>query len=338
MRKRIFFICMLLLFQCTVLSGCLSGCLDAYERFEQSLAPAKELQELKAGSREEVALLTYNCYFILDDSKLNLEKTVQERIQNTCQIDRVLIYTDDVVWLTLREHTETGTYYYIVTVDLETQACDVQLKVFDQHRRSEISDQYKKVTSGMNWWSSHSWQNIDDDREAMPYETRTSFYHEGKIVISNFFTVYEYSVSTRRCVSYSYEEYEFPVIAVLGSIEKRRTELHFSFENETKVLTVEDAEKTSEAFLKMMNAQRKIVETSLNTALKENGHDTRPFYKIISTNDRTYVMCQVFTTTGWGYCVVYSYDFESNRLEFADYTWCQYAYDCQLIPKITEIP
>ena len=99
MRKYLLLFCVLLLFQCPVFSGCIS--VRIYDKYLKSIAPAKELQELKADSHKEIAFCTYNATFHYNEIEIDIEKAIQKAVQNTCEIDRILFYTDNAVWLTL---------------------------------------------------------------------------------------------------------------------------------------------------------------------------------------------------------------------------------------------
>lgn len=149
------------------------------------------------------------------------------------------------------------------------------------------------------------------------YSERNSYYNNGKIVLNDFNSVWEYNLHTNSSKQYGYDEYDFYVSEIYGNtVDDKTIEIHK--QNDKKTFTFYEMSEDS------------IGISTIYSFKDRKMWDGRPYItdffienSVQYVNGKIYVIGECKDRTGGAYAVILEYDETQNKWKYITsvYIW-----------------
>ena len=204
------------------------------------------------------------------------------------------------VWVLVSEKEQEVVKWSIAVIELSSGKVDIMCSKTVNEKALEENVKEKKTVK----WEDRKGSGIKG-WETAEFSERTSYYYNGRIVLSDYKEVLEYDLRTGDRTEWRFEDYPFPKAAIHAERDASEDAILFRRGTEEKKLTLNRAIDTSSAFKKM-----KEVADSFHSSSQEE----RFLYRIVTAEDSVYVLSPISNRSGTIHMMIYQYDFEKNQL------------------------
>lgn len=140
------------------------------------------------------------------------------------------------------------------------------------------------------------------------YSDEWCYYYEGKIVLTDRVTIFEYDLLTGAVKEHDYASYRHPVCAYDADISDRN-KIVISTSYDDRIITPEKASTTSTSFAAMMEFA--------NMDIWDRTPSFQYFFDSVQYDGRElYIICRILSYYGESYAVVFRYDYMADRLSY----------------------
>lgn len=227
----------------------------------------------------------------VDGTSFNIGDII-EKATGTQFWDCKVVFADTRVWFVYMLRSSDGNTWTMNVASVTREGKD-----FQTHYCAEsIIDQ------------SNRWSPMNIHCRPTYYADEWCYYYDGKIVLTDRVTLFEYDLLTGAAREHDYASYRHPVCAYDADISNRNT-IAISTPYDDRIITPEKAANISTCFAAMMDfANMDIWDQTPSLQYL--------FDSVQYDGSELYIVCRILSYYGESYAVVFGYDYNANRLSY----------------------
>ncbi len=245
---------------------------------------------------EEVPV--YVCYDTIyrDGKSLNLKQVLEREKGNNVYFEDIFVVKKGRIWFLYREAGEKESNAQIWNLASVTpEGTDMIIHYSNEFCASKLADR-EYLYRDHRYTKEH-------------FSMVSGYYYNEKIVLTDHDKLIEYDMTNGIVKECKAEEYVYPEVSLTADIQENQ-KIYFTNETETKIIDLEAAADSSEAFaiIKELESEKDWEGSYLLKYLFDN---------VQVVEEDVFIVCRILNYWGETHAVVAKYDFESNTCQYA---------------------